>query len=89
MSSMLEDRVLRSGRSESRSRSYSVTNQGNKQKERKPAHTVQTLDNLWVKQNMKNKKLKSVTPKQTGPLVAESMSMNIDEPTGPIDNVVK
>ena len=55
-----EARVLRSGRSrlntESRSRSNSVTNQGNKQKERKPAHTVQTLDNLWVKQNKKKQK---------------------------------
>ena len=88
-----EARVHRSGRSrlntESKSRSNSVTNQGNKQKERKPAHTVQTLDNLWVKQNKKNKKLKSATPKQTGPLVAESVSMNIDKPTGPIDNAVK
>ena len=41
-----EARVLRSGRSrlntESKARSNSVTNQGNKQKERKPAHTVQT-----------------------------------------------
>ena len=70
--------VLRSGRSrlntESRSRCNSVANQGNKQKERKPVLIVQTLDNLWLKQNKKTtKKIKSVTP-------------NINKPTEPRDN---